>query len=143
MGGPHPRWASAHLGVELRDVGPPLREVEKLEGGKGRDRGMVFAVCLSVSPPLPAQPLSENSTHARAYNGIPSDTHTLTTKSSTAGSQGKEEDREVCRHATPLAERTDTQNWRREGDAACLGALVPPTRWASSRTGWEPGGVRC
>lgn len=27
----------AHLGVELRDVRSPLREVEQLEGGKGRD----------------------------------------------------------------------------------------------------------
>lgn len=47
-----PKQPQAHLGVELRDVGSSLREVEKLEGGKGRgcEKAGPFSLSLSVFP---------------------------------------------------------------------------------------------
>ena len=45
-----PKQPQAHLGVELRDVRSSLREVEKLEGGKGR--GCEKAGPLSLSRSL-------------------------------------------------------------------------------------------
>lgn len=54
---PNPYLAWAHLGMELRDVRSPLREVEKLGGGKGRDSEKTHTTAL---------PTAENSTHTLA-----------------------------------------------------------------------------
>ena len=44
-----PKQPQAHLGVELRDVRSSLREIEKLEGGKGRGCEKAGPLSLSLS----------------------------------------------------------------------------------------------
>lgn len=63
--------ACAHLGVELRDVGPPLREVEELEGRNGGKAHRLLWPLLEIPP-----------THE-----LGSQTYTLSNGNPTIGSQ--------------------------------------------------------
>lgn len=62
---PHPYSAWAHLGVELGDVRSPLREVEKLGGGKGRDGEQAPVLALALLKFCPHM----------STRGVPSNTH--------------------------------------------------------------------
>ena len=60
-----PKQPQAHLGVELRDVRSSLREVEKLEGGKGRGcekAGPLSLFSLSLSLALSVFPAGNSTT---------------------------------------------------------------------------------
>lgn len=82
-----PKQPQAHLGVELRDVGSSLREVEKL-GGKGRGCEKAGPFSLSLSLRLPCWKFYYMNTHE-----APPKTHT-DRREPTTGSQDEQGDRD-------------------------------------------------